>query len=125
MFFCLPIFFGCQNKIKPEGQEQPARLCPHCHNAAVFAAKSTTWFELFFIPVIPFDKKHLWLCGICQWRTPSGPGQWEPPVAYGGGYHTSQGYFSPNQPPANHQPGYQPGYISSPPQSGYMSPQHK
>ncbi|KAL0580205.1 hypothetical protein V5O48_001798 [Marasmius crinis-equi] len=94
---------GCQNKIKPEGQEQPA--------PSVFAAKSTTWFELFFVPVIPFDKKHIWLCGICQWRSPSGPGQWEPPLAYGGGFHTSQGYFSPNQ-PNNFQSGYQPGYMS-------------
>jgi len=58
---------GCQTKIKPEG-EQDLRMCPRCHNGTVFAAKSTTWFELFWIPIVPISKKKIWICGTCQWR---------------------------------------------------------
>ncbi|KAF8797879.1 hypothetical protein BYT27DRAFT_7124289 [Phlegmacium glaucopus] len=58
---------GCQTQIQPEG-EQDLRICPRCHNATVFAAKSTTWFELFWIPLVPISKKHMWVCGTCQWR---------------------------------------------------------
>ncbi|KAK7036751.1 hypothetical protein VNI00_011417 [Paramarasmius palmivorus] len=114
MFICLPILFGCQTKIKPAGGEQAARLCPNCHNASVFAAKSKMWLEFFFVPIIPMDSKDIWMCGICQWRAKMGPGLWEPPVAYGGGFHTSQGYFSPQQ-PGSFQQGYSPAYIGQQP----------
>lgn len=43
--------------------------------ASVFVAKSTTWFELFWIPVAPLSSKQIWLCGICQWK-----------IAYAQGY---------------------------------------
>lgn len=36
----------------------------------VVAAKSTTWFELFWVPLVPISRKHLWICQICQWREP-------------------------------------------------------
>lgn len=36
--------------------------------ATVLAAKSTTWFQLFWIPLVPISKKHVWICGTCQWR---------------------------------------------------------
>ncbi|KAJ6547065.1 hypothetical protein B0H19DRAFT_251709 [Mycena capillaripes] len=96
MFFCLPILIGCQQKINPEGDLTP-RVCPVCHNASVFSAKKTTWFELFFIPLVPFSSKHVWLCQICHWMAPHVAGQWEPSVAYGG---------------APVQPSYQPGYVN-------------
>ncbi|KAF8163151.1 hypothetical protein B0H34DRAFT_694273 [Crassisporium funariophilum] len=109
MFFCLPIFFGCQTKIKPEG-EQVLRLCPRCHNVTVFPAKSTTWFELFWVPIVPISKKHMWLCGTCQWKenvpkdqvglrsNNTGPSTGAP----------LQTWIPPNQ------PGYQPAYIGQP-----------
>jgi ribosomal protein L37AE/L43A len=106
MFFCLPIFFGCQTKIKPESSGQPSRSCPRCHNASVIAAKKTTWFEFFFVPVIPFSSKHIWICGICQWKSPQGAGQFEPAIA---GAHPPGGYQQPNA------PGYQPVYLAQQP----------
>ncbi|KAF9483838.1 hypothetical protein BDN70DRAFT_798842 [Pholiota conissans] len=67
MFLCIPIVFGCPNKIKPEGQEAP-RVCPQCHNLSVIRAKRTMWFELFWLPLIPIHWKHIWICTICQWN---------------------------------------------------------
>ncbi|KAF5373057.1 hypothetical protein D9758_001669 [Tetrapyrgos nigripes] len=108
MFFCLPIFFGCQDTIKPDGSEQVARICPRCNNASIFAAQKKTWFELFFIPLIPFNSKHIWLCGICQFATPLGPGLWEPTIAHGGSPPPNpQGWGSP---PQSFQAGYSPAY---------------
>ncbi|TFK62185.1 hypothetical protein BDN72DRAFT_848929 [Pluteus cervinus] len=107
MFFCIPVFFGCQTQIKPQGG-QPSRVCPRCHNASVFVAKSTTWFELFWIPLIPFSSKHIWLCGICRWKAPCVEGQFEPAIAHmppPAGYPPNQGWQQPNV------PGYQPVYI--------------
>ncbi|KAF8894458.1 hypothetical protein BD779DRAFT_1501130 [Infundibulicybe gibba] len=104
MFFCLPIFFGCQTKLKPDGEVQTPRVCPRCNNASVFATKSTTWFELFFIPVVPFSTKHIWFCNICQWRASAAPGGPEPPMVHGAGGNQSPGWNPP------HQTGYQPSY---------------
>jgi len=75
---------GCQTKLKPEPNQTP-RICPHCHNgkpkypfpffisliywlASVFPTKKNTWFELFFVPIIPLSRKHILLCMICGWQ---------------------------------------------------------
>ncbi|KAJ7043188.1 hypothetical protein C8F04DRAFT_32655 [Mycena alexandri] len=100
MFFCLPILIGCQQKLKPEGDLTP-HICPNCHNASVFSAKKTTWFEFFFIPLVPLSAKHIWLCQICHWMAPHAAGQFEPAVASG---------FPQTQP--SYQGGYQPGYVN-------------
>ncbi|KAL4074627.1 hypothetical protein V8B97DRAFT_1722405 [Scleroderma yunnanense] len=71
---CVPLVFGCPTKINPEGDQSP-RICPRCHNAAMFAAKSRTWFEFCFVPLIPMSSKHVWMCGICQLQTQMQPGQ--------------------------------------------------
>ncbi|KIM49277.1 hypothetical protein M413DRAFT_59260, partial [Hebeloma cylindrosporum] len=63
---CSILSVGCNTKISPEG-EDTRRLCPQCHNVSVLSAKSTTWFELFWIPLLPISRKHIWVCGICQW----------------------------------------------------------
>lgn len=34
--------------------------------AAVVGATSRTWFELFWIPLIPFKKHIIWKCGVCR-----------------------------------------------------------
>ncbi|KAF7289723.1 hypothetical protein MIND_01345700 [Mycena indigotica] len=96
---CIPIIFGCPDKIKPESGDDSVRVCPNCHNAAVHAAKSTTWFELFWIPLIPFSSDHIWLCATCNWRGAHAAGQPEPPIAG-------------SQPAGNTQ--YQPTYINPP-----------
>ncbi|KAJ7074267.1 hypothetical protein C8F01DRAFT_14739 [Mycena amicta] len=124
MFFCLPILCGCQQNLKPEG-DPTARICPNCHNASVFSAKKTEWFTLFFVPLVPFSSKHVWLCHICRWIAPHAPGsvsvcqpahplpfpscvahtcslfsQWEPAIAHAHGG------------PSPMQPSYQPGYVN-------------
>ncbi|KAF9458654.1 hypothetical protein BDZ94DRAFT_1226006 [Collybia nuda] len=106
MFFCLPIFFGCATKLKPEGEQQTARVCPRCHNASVIYAKSTTWFELFWVPLVPFSKKHIWICTICQYTAAADAGQANNTTSARGpipvqGYQLQQ-----------HQPGYAPAYIN-------------
>ncbi|CAK9779968.1 hypothetical protein CC85DRAFT_289642 [Cutaneotrichosporon oleaginosum] len=110
---CIPIIFGFPTKIKQDNEVGPARICPHCHNAGVVGAESRTWFELFWIPLIPFSKKHIWKCGVCQWQMkkgdgydpqPPGPGQMGGPQ-FGG--HMSGGYGQYPPPP--------PGMMGGPP----------
>ncbi|SPO38894.1 uncharacterized protein PSFLO_04373 [Pseudozyma flocculosa] len=104
--FFIPVIFGCPTKIKPEGSGG-AYVCPRCHNAQVVTAKSRTWFELCWIPLIPLKKKHIYICGICQWQTEQGGGfQPQQAMAGGGGYHG---------PP----PGGQGGYGGYGPPQGY------
>jgi hypothetical protein len=48
-----------------------ARCADICvFSVAVVSAKKKTYFELFCIPVFPMASKHVWVCGICQWRVP-------------------------------------------------------
>ncbi|EIW72577.1 hypothetical protein TREMEDRAFT_25132, partial [Tremella mesenterica DSM 1558] len=37
-----------------------------CHSASVVGASSRTWFEFFWIPLLPFTKSRIWICGICR-----------------------------------------------------------
>lgn len=40
--------------------------CPNCNNESIFRHVSQTkWFSLFFIPIIPYNTKHLLLCPVC------------------------------------------------------------
>ncbi|KAI5983817.1 hypothetical protein EDD15DRAFT_2390698 [Pisolithus albus] len=89
---CIPLVFGCPNKIKPMSGDQSPRICPR---SSMFAAKSRTWFEFCFVPLIPLRSKDVWMCGICQLQTIMQPG-WAPPIAGPGHMH-----------------GYQPTYIQS------------
>ncbi|AYO44620.1 hypothetical protein DNF11_3670 [Malassezia restricta CBS 7877] len=70
--FCIPIVFGCPNKIKQEGDGTPY----------VVEAKSRMWLELCWIPVIPCSSQHIWLCGICQWQIPRNGGYQPMPAGY-------------------------------------------
>ncbi|KAM6500657.1 hypothetical protein JOM56_003671, partial [Amanita muscaria] len=59
---------GCPTTYKAQAHHQVPHVCPNCHNASVIAAKRTTWFELFFIPIFPMSRKNVWMCHICQWH---------------------------------------------------------
>ncbi|KAG8217372.1 hypothetical protein J3R82DRAFT_5468 [Butyriboletus roseoflavus] len=79
----------------------------------MFAAKSRTWFEFCFVPLIPFKSKHVWMCGICQLQTEMQPG-WAPPLAQPGYQHPDgQNQYGPPPvgAPQNYGKDYQPGYI--------------
>ncbi|KAI9569512.1 hypothetical protein HD554DRAFT_2091683 [Boletus coccyginus] len=108
--FCIPIAFGCPTKVSPSG-DQGSRICPRCHNASMFAAKSRKWFEFCFVPLIPLKSKHIWMCGICQLQTEMQPG-WEPPLAQAGYQLPSvqNQYASPVGGSQHYGKGYQPGY---------------
>ena len=43
-------------------------LCNHCHNEDYWIlTRITTWFTLFFIPVIPYSIKYLLSCPVCKY----------------------------------------------------------
>lgn len=44
------------------------RMCDHCHNEDYWVlTQITTWFTLFFIPVIPYSTKYFLSCPVCQY----------------------------------------------------------
>ncbi|HEV7449468.1 MAG TPA: zinc-ribbon domain-containing protein [Candidatus Paceibacterota bacterium] len=44
------------------------RTCDHCNNEEFWTlVRRTTWFTLFFIPVIPYKTEWLLLCPICKY----------------------------------------------------------
>lgn len=44
------------------------RLCSHCKNEEYWILNRTTkWFTLFFIPVLPLGSKYFLSCPICQY----------------------------------------------------------
>ncbi|WWC86431.1 uncharacterized protein L201_001308 [Kwoniella dendrophila CBS 6074] len=97
---CIPLIFGFPTKFKQDASEA-GRMCPRCNNAAVVGGSSRTWFEFFWVPLIPFSKSRIWVCSICQWEMKMGDGpDPQPPQAHGWG--------GGRPPPPNqfHQPGY-------------------
>lgn len=61
------IFFGWGHRITKEFGPTIALHCPNCKNDGWWHLVSyKTWFTLFFIPVIPYESKHLLLCEICS-----------------------------------------------------------
>ncbi|ORX37387.1 hypothetical protein BD324DRAFT_625962 [Kockovaella imperatae] len=110
---CIPIIFGCPTKITQDHPEV-GRMCPKCHNASVVGASSRTWFELFWIPLIPFSKSRIWICGTCNWEMKQGDGpDPQPPSAYPPGMNPWG-----NRPPP---PGQQHSQGFPPPPQGYHS----
>ncbi|KAF8630398.1 hypothetical protein AX15_002952 [Amanita polypyramis BW_CC] len=99
---------GCPTRYKAHADQQLPRVCPHCHNGALIAAKRTTWFELFFIPLVPISKKRVWLCHICHWSTPLVVGQDFPTAGQNSYPMEAQGWQQPVL------PGYQPSYTYNP-----------
>ncbi|KAI0273781.1 hypothetical protein BC834DRAFT_966254 [Gloeopeniophorella convolvens] len=115
MFLFLPILFGFNNRLKIV--DGTPRVCPKCHNATVVRATSRTWFSLFLVPVVPFKKRYIWVCGTCNWHVPTQSG-WEPALpANNAGWGGFQPGYQPEYTHVPHQAGYQPSY-GSPPQ-GY------
>ncbi|WVN89124.1 uncharacterized protein L203_104340 [Cryptococcus depauperatus CBS 7841] len=70
---CIPLVCGFPEKFKQD-EPAPGRMCPRCYNAAVVGGSTRTWFEFFWIPLIPFTKHHIWLCSICHWQMRKGEG---------------------------------------------------
>lgn len=69
----MPIIFGWNKKTVKQIGITFKNQCSHCHNTEYWVlTKITTWFTLFFVPVIPYSIKHFLSCPICQYGfTPS------------------------------------------------------
>jgi len=62
------IIFGVRRRAKQHGG-CVAASCPRCHNEVVLGyVIVTTFFSLFFIPIIPLSRKRLLVCPICGWQ---------------------------------------------------------
>jgi hypothetical protein len=54
------------SKLNDRGAVWPA-MCPNCHNNVLLHHVTThATFSLFFIPLIPYDRKHHLMCPICR-----------------------------------------------------------
>jgi hypothetical protein len=63
MFFV----FGFGKQTVKEYGKTPEQHCPRCEKMApLIFAKVTTWFTLFFIPIIPYKTRFLLICPICN-----------------------------------------------------------
>ena len=52
------------------------QLCSNCHNEEYWVLiRRTTWFTLFFIPVIPYNTEWLLLCPVCKYGVKLGAEQ--------------------------------------------------
>jgi hypothetical protein len=60
------IIFGYRGgKRKDLGEALPMR-CPQCNNATFYRYMTvTSWFSLFFVPVIPLKRRDYLVCPIC------------------------------------------------------------
>jgi len=58
--------FGFGNQTTKDFGNMPAQYCGRCHNQTRrMITKATTWFSLFFIPLIPYRSNYLLVCPIC------------------------------------------------------------
>jgi hypothetical protein len=65
------IIFGYRGgKRKDLGEALPIR-CPHCNNSTLYRYMSvTSWFSLFFVPVIPLKRRDYLVCPVCTHAVP-------------------------------------------------------
>lgn len=61
------VIFGWGRQTRKEFGPTIPITCPNCRNRAyMHLSRLRTWFTLFFIPVIPYESKHLLLCEVCS-----------------------------------------------------------
>jgi hypothetical protein len=64
----MPILFGWGKTTVKDHGECIAATCPRCHNSVVLHhIYLTVWFTLFFLPVIPYKRRRMLVCPICNW----------------------------------------------------------
>lgn len=62
------IFFGWGRQTIKNYGITFEHMCSNCNNEDYWQlVRSTTWFTLFFIPVIPYEQKYFILCPICEY----------------------------------------------------------
>ena len=72
MFF----IFGWGRQLKKKFGPVFKKMCSHCHNEDYWIfLRISTWFTLFFIPVIPYSWKYFLACPICEYGVYLKPAQ--------------------------------------------------
>jgi len=62
MFF----IFGFGKKTIKTHWEEDMTTCERCHNTRLWPLKKvTSWFTLFFMPLIPYSRQYVKVCPIC------------------------------------------------------------
>ena len=61
------IIWGWKTTRKTIGHYKEELICKHCNNQSRWVLiKITSWFTLFFIPIIPYSIKKILICPICE-----------------------------------------------------------
>lgn len=64
----MPIIFGWGKQTISQVGIVFKNLCGNCHNEEYWVLKKTTkWFTLFFIPIIPYSTEYFLSCPICTY----------------------------------------------------------
>jgi hypothetical protein len=64
----MPVIFGWGRKTVKQIGVVFKKLCNHCHNEEYWVlTKITTWFSLFFVPIIPYSTKYFLSCPVCKY----------------------------------------------------------
>ena len=64
----MPIIFGWGRQTTWNVGPVFKQNCNHCNNEEWWVLlRKTTWFSLFFIPIIPYETQWLLLCPICKY----------------------------------------------------------
>lgn len=64
----MPIIFGWGRETVKKIGVVVELLCNHCHNREFWIlARKTSWFTLFFIPIIPYSTKYFMFCPVCEY----------------------------------------------------------
>ncbi len=62
------IIFGWGHQTQRNHGPVNRKMCPHCNNAEPWELlTASTWFTLFFIPIIPYSRKKIFRCPICNY----------------------------------------------------------
>ncbi|MCD4744959.1 MAG: zinc ribbon domain-containing protein [Bacteroidales bacterium] len=63
------IIFGFGQQTKKENKLSSYNHCLHCNNNSQWILKKTTyWFTLFFLPVIPYKIRYSVFCPVCNYE---------------------------------------------------------
>ena len=63
----MPILFGWGRTTRHDHGRAFPMDCPKCHNRTFYRYLNIkVWFTLFFLPVIPYKSRHLFVCEVCS-----------------------------------------------------------
>lgn len=60
------LLFGWGYTTKKILDETKIKVCEGCNKDYLYLTKITKWFTIFFIPIIPYESEHYFLCPNCE-----------------------------------------------------------